>query len=146
MFELQISVVPIWAKTTCMHAWIQWNSGHFIVFPNALEKPHRRQKRFQLPEGFLFSLWISKITQPPAPPPPPLHFPSPSPSPPPLPLPSPSPPSPPPLPFPPLHLPSPSPSLHPYYPLRLRQPMNCTLYLRSVGFILFQVEWERMGK
>ena len=149
MFELQISVVPIWAKTTCMH-------GYSEILATLLSVPERSWETssstytISTTWGLLvFPLNFKDhptpctspsplSTSPPTPPlstsPPPLHLPSPSP---PLHLPSPSPP---------LHLPSPSPSLHPYYPLRLRQPMNCTLYLRSVGFVLFQVEWERIGK
>ena len=153
-----------------MHAWIQWNSGHFIecsrtllrnlivdiydfnylrasCFPFEFQRSpnplHLPLPPLHLPSPSLFS---TSPPPPPSPPPlplPPLHLPSPSP---PLHLPSPSPPLHLPSLSPPLHLPSPSPSLHPYYPLRLRQPMNCTLYLRSVGFVLFQVEWERIGK
>ena len=146
MFELQISVVPIWAKTTCMHAWIQWNSSHFIECSRTLLRNLIVDKNdFNYLRASCFPFEFQRSPNPlhlPLPLPP-LHLPSPSP---PLHLPSPSPPLHLPSPSPSLHLPSPSPSLHPYYPLRLRQPMNCTLYLRSVGFVLFQVEWERIGK
>ena len=135
MFELQISVVPIWAKTTCMH-------GYSEILATLLSVPERSWETSS--STYTISTTWGLLVFP-------LNFkdhPTPCTSLSPLSTSPPPPPSSPPLPLPlpPLHLPSPSPSLNPYYPLRLRQPMNCTLYLRSVGFVLFQVEWERIGK